>query len=57
MSEFVDTMFDCQNIEEMKSLISERNWIAHLWNEAKLAYHIHKSGMCLKWGVFPLRMA
>ena len=57
MSEFVDTMFECQSIEELKSLISVRDWNAYLWNESKLAYHIHKAGMHLKWGVFPARMA
>ncbi len=57
MSEFVDTMFECLNIEHMKSLFSERRWSAYLWNESKLAFHIYKAGMRLKWGVFPMGMS
>jgi hypothetical protein len=56
MSGFVDTMFSCIKIEELKSLISERNWSAYLWNESKLAYHLHKANMNLKWGLFPMDM-
>jgi hypothetical protein len=57
MSDFIDTMLNCIKIEEMMSLVSERNWNCYLWNESKLAYHIHKAGMRLKWGLFAMGMA
>jgi hypothetical protein len=54
MSDFIDTLLRCIEIEELKRLISYRYNFAHLWNESKLAYHIYKSNMNVKTGLFPM---